>query len=69
MGSPLPKSGSKISKNGVSQLLEELPIKCKHYSFYNIVTSNKSWICVSYGPNGSWLIPEQYNPEFDGTKN
>ena len=58
----------KLKRVHDSQALYEVLIQCQSRQFRNILTGDQSWFSFTYGMKGAWVMPEDDNPEFDGSK-
>ena len=58
----------KLKRVHDSQALYEVLIQCQSRQFRNILTGDQSWFSFTYGMKRAWVMPEDDNPEFDGSK-
>ena len=51
-----------------SKELFDILTMCKKDSWRNILTGDQSWFRMAYDHEGAWLLPEDENPQMNGSK-
>lgn len=58
----------KIERMKQSKELFEILKKCQKQSWRSIITGDQSWFKMQYDHSGAWLLPDDDNPEMNGSK-